>query len=194
LRLKALVVEHTADQMEGLSRELREDYGLEVTALHVDELLAARNRPEVMYADVFITTAQHEPTVGPVAEELGKHLFVVGIRPDLVAAEWRLMLMRPLYVVAADEAFEPLLLDFFRDTPGSENLRTLIIGRDDISSIPDGAPVYVTQSARSALRDVQIRGRILPPLRLFSPETSAGLIHFIVSSNLRAFAQRWPPP
>lgn len=193
LRLRAVVVQSTADQVEGICRELREDYGLEASGLKVSELAEASAGQELRLADVLVTSEELEEQVRPAADALKKPVLLVDIRPDLIAGEWRLLLSRPVYVVVADEQFVDMLLGFFSETPGVENLRPVVVGRDDLSVIPDGAPVYITQSARQRLAGVQIRGRILPTARLFSAASSLSLIRFIVSANLNAFAHRWPP-
>lgn len=187
LRLRAVAVQETADQYEGLCRELQEDYGLEATGMDVTALETERDtRPELSYADLLVTTTGLEGRVRRVAERLGKPLIAVEMKPDPIPGEWRLLLLRPLYVLVGDERFVEVLLDFFSSTPGSENLRPLVVGRDDLSVIPVDAPVYVTRSARHLLDGVEVRGRVLPSARLFSAASSLSLIGFIVESNLAA--------
>ena len=79
-----------------------------------------------------------------------------------------------------------MLEHFFADTPGAENLRPLVLGRDSLESIPEGASVYLTSSAREQLRDQPLRGRILPSARLLSSASALAIIRFIVDANFRA--------
>ena len=188
-RLRAVAVQSTADGIAGLCRELRDDYGLEASGIDVRALTAGTDLPpELRYADLLLTTTALESVVAPVAQALRKKLVVTTVRPDLIGGEWRLLLRRPVYVVVRDAAFIPLLQDFFAETPGADNLRYILLGRDPVDSIPDGAPVYVTSSAREALRGVQVPGRILPAVRLLSPQTSREIVEFIVRANLDVVA------
>jgi hypothetical protein len=150
--------------------------------------------PELRRADLVVTTAAHEGVVRRAAGEAGRPVLVLSVRPDLVGGEWRLLLRRPVYVVVADEKFVDVLRGFFADTPGAENLRPLLVARDDLAAIPDDAPTYVTAGARALLGDRPIRGRILPAARLLAPESARALIAFVVGANLDALSARRPPP
>lgn len=190
LRLRVVAIQATGDQLTGLCRELQEDYGLEAVGLDVAASSADPAPPELRAADLVITTPGPEPVVAPIAARLGKPIIVVDIRPDLIAGEWGLLLGRPIYVVVQDERFVPVIHEFFADTRGAENIRPLVLGRDDLGSIPADALVYVTRSARAQLGNDTIRGRILPSVRLFSADSSREIIRFIVSANLQAMATR----
>ncbi|CAN5831471.1 hypothetical protein BH23GEM9_BH23GEM9_30160 [soil metagenome] len=192
LRLRAVAVQETADQVEGMRRELEDQYGLEATGLHPADLTADGARAELRYADLLVTTPALEAQVRPVTERLGKTLIVVDIRQDLIAGEWRLLLRRPFWVLVGDDQFVGVLERFFANTPGSENLRLLVAGRDDLGVIPEDASVYVTRNARLKLGDSPVPGRVVPSARLFSPESSLSLIRFIVSANLAAMTRVRP--
>jgi hypothetical protein len=68
-----------------------------------------------------------------------------------------------------------------------------VLGRDDLATIPDGAPTYITLSARERLGDVRIKGRIIPAARVLATESAREIISFIVGMNLAAFAARRRP-
>jgi DNA-binding transcriptional regulator YhcF (GntR family) len=192
-RLRAVAVQGSRDQVDAMRRELADEYGFEAKGVEVDALVeAGASHPDLRYADVLVTTEGMAARVRPVAESIDTPLIVVDLRPDLIPGEWRLLLFRPLYVLVGDERFIGVLMDFFANTPGIENLRPLVVGRDDLSVIPDDATVYVTANARQHLKDVQIRGRVLPTVRLFSRDSSLTLIQFIVAANLAALGNRWP--
>lgn len=193
LRLRAVAVQASADQVAGMCRELKADYGMDATGLDIVALEAGEETPELRYADVLVTTAGLATRVKAVADRLGKPVIAVEVRVDLIPGEWRLLLRRPVYVLVGDDRFIPVVLGLFADIPGAENLRFLVAGRDDLSTIPDDAPVYVTESARAHLRDVQVRGNILPSVRLFSPASAMELIRFIVGANLDAIGNRNAP-
>ena len=189
LRLRAVVVATTSDQLAGLCRELHDDYGLEASGVAGQELELEEGADlpvDVRRADLLVTTDAHAQRVRALAEALGKPCVAIAVRPDLVAGEWRLLLGEPVYVVVADPKFLPLLEQFFAGTPGAENLRPLVLGRDDLSVIPDGAPTYITRSARERLGDTRIPGRVLPAARMLAPESVRQIVDFIVRANLAA--------
>ena len=199
LRLRAVVVASTTDQLAGLCREMHDDYGLESSGISGDELAEGADLPvdilpvELRRADLLVTTEAHAPRVRAVADALAKPCVVITVRPDLVAGEWRLLLGEPVYVVVADPKFVPLLAQFFASTPGAENLRPLVLGRDDLSTIPDGAPTYITRSARERLGDTRIPGRVLPATRMLATESVREIVDFIVRANLAALGWAGTP-
>jgi DNA-binding FadR family transcriptional regulator len=191
LRLRAAVIQSTPDQIAGLCRELEDDFGLAADGVDVSSLTEDGELPtSIRYAHLLVTTEAHEELVGRLAKRLGKELIVTDVRPDLVGGEWRMLLRKPVYVVASDDRFIELLRGYFANTPGADNLRFLVAGRDDLSMIPDGAPTYVTRSARENLGDTPIRGRILPSARVFSADSARRIIRFIVRMNLDVLAAR----
>lgn len=189
LRLRAVVIASTGDQVDGLCRELRDDFGLDVEGVNIDEVLAAPTPSlSLRRADLIVTTAAHGTSVGALASQLGKPVTVISVRPDLLTGEWGLLLRRPVYVVVATEEFGDNLRRFFADVPDVQNLRILVVGRDDMTTIPEGAPTYITQRARQGVGDVALRGRIMPAARTISSESARELFAFIVRSNLAAMS------
>jgi GntR family transcriptional regulator len=192
LRLRAAVITSTTDQGAGLCRELADDFGMEPESLLADEV-RGESRPSLPLrrADLIVTTESHATWVTALAVELRKDVCVIEVRPDLVKGEWSLLFRQPVYAVVADVAFGEMLQRFFADVPGSDNLHVLVLGRDDLSSIPDDAPTYVTQGARARLHGVSMRGRVLPAGRTISPASARALLGYIVRSNIEAL-QRAP--
>ena len=198
VHLRAAVVASTTDQATGIARELRDDYGIDSVLVDPAMLTAAAgpigaapDTPvDVRHADLLVTTEAHADRARAFAGALGKTCVVAAIRPDVVGAEWRLLLKRPVYVLVADPRFVDALRHFFDGTAGAENLRPLVVGRDDLGVIPPGAPTYVTRSAREALGDTPIVGQVLPTARLFSADAARELISFVVRANLDALTAR----
>ncbi|HVE78685.1 MAG TPA: GntR family transcriptional regulator [Gemmatimonadaceae bacterium] len=187
LRLRAVAVEATSDQVAGLCRELCDDYGLDASGLDVAELDDDRVPAAARNADVVVTTAAHANAAGALADRLGVPCIVAAVRPDLIGGEWRMLLRKPVYVVVDDPRYVPTLQRFFAHIPeAAENMRVLVVGEDDMGTIPDGAPTYVTRGARARLGETRIPGRILPTVHLFSAESARALITFIVRANLDA--------
>lgn len=187
LRLRALVVATTRDQMSGLSRELREDFGLAADGIIGSELSAERSMPSIARrADVVIATRAQASLGERVANELARPLLAVDVRPDLVVGEWALLLRRPMWAVVANVEVGEMLRRFFSDVPGVDNLRVLVHGRDDLDTIPEGAPTYATPAVREQLGETRLRGRLLPPARTISTESARMIFRFIVRANIEA--------
>ena len=125
-----------------------------------------------------------------MAAQLQKPCITISVRPDLIGGEWRLLLRKPVYVVVADEGFIEILSRFFGGTPNADNLRPLVVGRDDLGTIPPGASVYLTQKAKDLLGDTPIRGNVLPAARTISTQSARAIIEFIVRENLRSVVAR----
>jgi hypothetical protein len=137
-------------------------------------------------ADIFISTEAHAEAVTALAERFGKSHLCIDVRSDLVAGEWAMLLRQPVWAVVATAEFGHLLKKFFAEVRGIENLRILVLGKDDLSQIPLGAPTYVTHRVREALGVTPIRGRILPPARTISSDSARKLFDFIVQKNYQA--------
>lgn len=192
-RLRAAVVAGTADQLLGLCRELEADYGFEtdgVVALSLDGDPAAGVPDALQGADVLVTTDGYATALRALGERTGTPVVVVDVRTDLVGREWLDLLRSPVYVVVTDASFIALLRTFFANTDGAQNLRPILLGRDSLSSIPAGATVYMTQSARERLGDTPIPGRVVPPARVFGPDTVRELLTIVVRKNWEAMREQ----
>ena len=156
------------------------------------EVRSAATIPLVLRrADLVVTTVAHRDWVTELASESRKQVCVIEVRPDLVRGEWSLLFRRPVYAVVADVDFGEMLQRFFAGAAGAKNLNILVVGRDDLSVIPQDAPTYVTQRARSLLQGTPIRGRVLPAARSISPASARELFGFMVRANIEAL-QRGP--
>jgi len=187
LRLRAVVVSSTEDQVAGLARELRDDFGLLAEGIVGAELADPELHSATMRrADVLITTTAQAELVDRLGAELGKPVITIDVRPDLVAGEWAMLLRQPVWAIVASAEFGAMLRKFFANVRGVENLRILVHGKDDLSTIPDGAPTYVTSRVRESLGNTRIRGRILPAARSISIDSARAVFDYIVRANLRA--------
>src|SRR5688500_14089668 len=102
-----------------------------------------RDAPEALLslrrADLIVTTDARAEQARALATELGRAAIVVQVRPELAGGEWALLLRRPVYAVVGSEQFGEMLRRFFEGVPGIENLRILVLGRDDLEQLPAGA-------------------------------------------------------
>lgn len=187
LRLRAAASATTSDQAHGLCRELRDDFGFEAQAVIADELagVTIAGSPRRSARDHRGTRSMRS-RARRGAQETGD-----GDRAPsrLTVGEWALLLRRLVYAVVATTDFGKMPRNFFAEVAGAENLQVLVIGRDDLGAISDGAPTYVTQSVRRQLAGVPIRGRILPAARTISMRSAREIFVFIVHSNIEALGR-----
>jgi hypothetical protein len=119
-----------------------------------------------------------------LGKELQKDVIVIAVRPELRQGEWTMLLRRPLYVVVATSKFGEMLREFYAEVPGIDNLRVIVFGEHDLSSIPDGAPTYITQGVRRQLGQTRVSGRIIPAARTIAAESAREIFTFVVRQNL----------
>ena len=192
LRLRAVVVATTIDQREGLCRELRADYGLEVAAVDPQVLLPDDSplSMDLRRADLLVTTSDLAARVRVLADSLAKPMVAISVRPDLAAPEWAALLTQPSYVVVVDATFGEMLERHFAKLAGVATLRTIVVGTDDLTAIPHDAPTYVTRAARERLGGTPVPGRLVPTVRTLSPDSAREVLAIIVRSNLGVLESR----
>ncbi len=193
VRLRAFVAATTIDQVVGMVGELRDGFGVEASGLSDEQLrgFADGQLPAaVRRADLVVTTQAMEATVRAAVASLGVPIVVAGVRTDLIGSEWRTLLAAPTYVVVCDARFGYSVREFFSDTPGSANLRVVVLGRDDPSTIPGDATVYLTRAAREHLAGRLLPGRIVESARVFDAESVRAILDIVVRANLAALERR----
>lgn len=183
--LRAGVVAGSVDQLHGLCRELRADYGFQSTGLLESQLNAGRTIPAaIKRAHLLVTTKGCAPAVTRLAGELDKPVIVVNVRPVFVGEKWKAVIRnRKIYVIAVDPGFQATIRDYLRTTVDLSNVEILIAGRDDVGAIPPRAPTYVTEAARQRLGRMRVPGQLISPTRLFAEDTVRALVNFIVARN-----------
>ena len=188
LRLRAVIVQATRDQVVGMCRALEEDFGFVATGMESAELEAAlaegRAPADIGRAHLLVTTAAHEAVVRRAAAAGSTPVLIATVRPDVIGGEWRLIMRKSACVIVADPRFSDFMRRYLAGAPGAEHLRFLVVGRDDLRAIPRDAYTYVTRAARELIGDQPLPGRVLPPARVFSSDTTRELLHFIVRANI----------
>lgn len=183
-RLRAGVVALASDQLEGLCGELRELYGVDAVPFAPAVLDATPMPPELSQSDFVVTEEAYADALRARFTPLGKRVIVAGIRADL-DTHWHLLRMeQPMYVVVTDPRTEALLAK--AAGAYAHRVVALVLGRDDLSRIPNDAPVYVTRSARQRLGATIVPGQHIPAARSFDAASSAEMLRLIVQANLKA--------
>jgi hypothetical protein len=187
LRLRAVVVSSTRDQVLGLARELREDFGLLAEGIVGNTIGDASTYPaSLKRTDLIVANRGQQELAERLGSELDKPVILLDVRPDMTTGEWAMLLRQPVWAVVGTPEFGAMLREFFANVRGIENLHILVFGRDDLSAIPENAPTYVTHAVREQIGNTPLRGRILPPARTIAPESARDLFNFIVRANLGA--------
>lgn len=182
-RIRAVAIADTADQALGISAELKREYGLSASPHHVAEIRAARLPPKVASAQVFFAANDCAPEVSRITRALKRPMVAVSLRPDIFDADWMLLIEQKVYVVATDPAFIQKIPKIFPRGDAARNVKLMLVGRDDMSLIPRGAPTYVTESARRALGSTRLPGRVIRSRRLFSDDTVRDVVSYIIAHN-----------
>ncbi|MBV9772562.1 MAG: winged helix-turn-helix transcriptional regulator [Gemmatimonadetes bacterium] len=191
VRLRAVVVDGTQDQLWSIVDELSRDYGLEARGVDVDELRpGAADAKELSGTDLVVTTAFHAREAQQVGARLGAPVYRVTMCTDLFAEVARLLEREPVYFVVADPRFAARLRRIFESSPGAARLEVRVHGRDDLDSIPPRAPLYLTRLARKRLAGSPLLERGLPEARVFTPDCARELMTFVVRANLAALAAK----
>lgn len=195
--LRCACIESTEDQLTSLCAELSEDFGLDTSPVHADELATTPSDAwpdglprEVREADLLVTTAFHASAVRPLAASLGKPLGLIRLDPDAIDEVRRALEEREVTVICVD----PRFLERLRLVVGgayADRIRGLLVAeRGDIARLDPRWPVLVSRAARLRLRGVE-----LPPPALsidrpvVSPRSAGDLIELIVRANLEAMKE-----
>jgi DNA-binding transcriptional regulator YhcF (GntR family) len=189
-RVRAACIECNGDQLHLLCGELAEDHGYVADSVPLDQVSSADPPAALKRADVLVTTAFHTDKVRRVANALRKPWIAVSLRADVMHDVGRHLRSGPVYYVATDPRYERKLRRMLANVGPVANLRVLIVGRDDLSAIPQNAPTFVMTSARDYVRKKYgARGSpgvpIQPP-RHFSDESARELLTFLVQANMSA--------
>lgn len=185
--LHAVVLECNDDQLYSVPEELERDFGIQTTGIEIESVGAGGEIPgELRQVDLLVTTAFHQKEVRVIAKRLGIPVIVITMCTDLFTEVGRLLPQERVYFVVSDPRFARKLHQLFASSQGAANLRTLVLGSDDLKEIPDDAPTYLTRLTRRRLKENPLLNRVLPEDRVFSQESARQILSFLVRTNLAA--------
>ncbi len=187
VRVSTACVGDNHDQMHSLCSELREDYGLDATGLELDALVSFRpSERRMREVDLLVTTPLHGPAVRRTARRLGKPWIVVSLRPEVMRQTTAMLERGDVYFVATDPRFGKTLKRIFGPLGHGRQIRTVIVGRDSMETIPIDAGVFIMRAAREKLSEpIEAREVVYMP-RVLSVESARELLSFVVRMNLAA--------
>ncbi len=184
-KLRAVCIECNRDQISLLCSEMSSDYGFDAEGADSDELLAeSKPRQSLLDADLLVTTRFHAGEVQEIAASIDRQWIAVSLRTDIYSEIARLIRTSSVYFVVADERYAKKLVRIFSSVDSVDGFHPLVAGRDDVSQVPVGSPVYVTRAARELLHGDPILNRVIPQERVFSKESAREILRLVVSTNL----------
>ncbi len=184
-RPRAAVLECNHDQMFSMCEELRTYFGMNAIGVPLDSIINGALPDELHEVDLLVS-ASHEEIIAPLAARLCKPYVIAHPRVSLIARLSRLLASGPVYFLVTDPRFGAKMRRLIAPMPGSENFHVLVIDSDDLRVIPMGAPTYVMRSSQPHLATRPHLGRVIPPQRIFSEESSRQILARILALSEEA--------
>ena len=182
--LNVVVAASMADQIDGLIRELRDDFGIDAKGVMVDAVSRIDRWPRALErADLVLTTPAHVQRLRRFDRGARRPVLVAGVRPNILSDEWRLVLKGVCFVVVADPRFPATVREFLRGAPGADQVKIRVAGRDSLHDIAPDAPTYITEAARRIIGRTRLPGRLIPPARILDDDSARQIVEFIVQRN-----------
>lgn len=182
-KLRVVVLATTPDQVLGIARELREDFGLDAVPLTAERLQTDAARRTMRDADFLVTTKLHRRTGEMLCTKLGIPLLIISVRTDLFEGPWSGWRDKMVHVVVLDPRFRTIVRRFLNES-GVGAAVQVHLATDDLSRIPADAPTYVTQAARTYRKWAGAPGMHIPPTRILHQECVRELLQTIGTLNL----------
>ena len=176
----AVVIATTSDQGLGIARELREEFGLDASAMLAERLNGDARPRALRAARLLVTTQAHARLVATLSKELGVPHIVISVRSDLFESEWSLWRGQRVHVVVLDPRFRRIVRQFLRSAGADDTVR-VHLATDDLSAIGEDEPTYMTQAARTQLGRHRAPGMLIPPTRLLDESCIRELWRVIAS-------------
>lgn len=185
-RIRAAIIATSHDQADGLQRELREDFGLDVRTVLWELIEPRRPLPRAAHrAHLLISTEALASRVGALAARLGKTHVKLTVRFDLFEKEWGALRGLDAFVLVSDARFGNEVRRYLVGIGESDRVRILTVGSDDLSLIPPDAIVYATQAARKRLGNMRLPAGLLPPARVISEDSARIVLEAMLSLRRR---------
>jgi DNA-binding transcriptional regulator YhcF (GntR family) len=189
--IRCLCVESCADYRAALCGELRRQFGIEASAVPLDELLRSWDAPpdprgaRLTDADLFVTTAYHAAEVRRVAVRLEMPLVIATVHPQSIEAAEEWLAEQALTVICADPVFGERLRDLLGDGR-SERVRVVLA--DDspaLDALDRTEPVLLTPAARQRMRQADFR-LVAPLSPAFSLDFARKISEVLVRLHIEA--------
>ena len=183
-RVRVAVVAGSDDQLETFCGELREDYGFDAVPFAPEAIERPGGAPsEMLNADVVAAPESYVAALRRVLPA-GKRIVTLDIRREMDASWGREASRGPIFLVVSDRRTVPMLEQTLALHGAA--LQPMVVGQDDVSTIPGDASVYISRAARRRLNGQSVPGRLMPNARAFTTRTARELLAVLVEVNLAA--------
>jgi hypothetical protein len=182
-RRSAVCVECNADGALAITLQLEDDFGVPSSWVDVATLTASETRRKLSEADLVLTTHFHAAQVRPVTEELHRPLVVVTSDRDYSSLIRSSLSRGPLYIIGSDTRMADKLCAAWAGARWLANFRPIVLGRDDLASIPAGSPVFVTRAAAETMPPESIPNGAVLMHHTFSAETRTTILDVLLSAS-----------
>lgn len=192
--VRCAFVESTADQLDSISAELRDDFGFEVSCVHADRFapLAAEGKApgprvpaELRDADFIATTAFHAREMRELAGALEVPLVVIRLNPTFVREVQRALAGGEITVLCVDPLFAERLKLIAGDAHTERVYTVLASDGEAVARLDRSRPLLVSEVARRHLADMDLP-RSFPDQPMIAPESADELSELLVRMNLEA--------
>jgi DNA-binding transcriptional regulator YhcF (GntR family) len=189
--IRCLCVESCADFRVALCGELRHQFGIEASAVPLDELLRSWDAPpdargtRLTDVDLLVTTAYHAAEVRRVAVRLEMPLVIATVNPQSVGAAEEWLANQVLTVICADPMFGERLRVLLGE---EESERVRVVLADDspaLDALDRAEPVLLTPAARQRMRQADFR-LITPLSPAFSLDFARKISEMLVRLHIEA--------
>jgi DNA-binding transcriptional regulator YhcF (GntR family) len=186
LHLRATCIAGNRDQLHQLCRELEEDYGIDSELIDSDAAETEAARIAIRRSDLIVSTSMCAMLAQRLGAEARKPVVVTRLRSDIMSNLTQSLRKEPVYFIATDPRFAEALHTIFAPTGLEENLRLVIVGRDPVDAIPEGAQIALMRSAVPGIAGTTLATRVTANQRVFSAATCRELLTLMVRANMAA--------
>jgi hypothetical protein len=182
-RLSVACVEENLDHLAAIASMTSRDYAVHAASIQIGEVTDVGVGAVLLNAVAAVTTSFLAARVRPIAERHGIPVFVATMKEPQGIEIMRSMADRQVFVIGLDRRWAERAASAIEASPGPGNLRTIVLGEDDLSCIPPDADVYVTPPAAPAVAKLCLAARTRVLEYWLPPSEARGLISTIVGQH-----------
>ena len=176
-------VEENADHGAAIAAMAAREYAVEAVPINIDTLTDRSVDHVLANVVAAVTTCFLAASLRRVVEPIGLPVFVAMMKPSHDIDVMRSVSSRPIFVIGIDRRWAERSAAGLAGTDVGKQLRTLVIGEDDLDEIPGNADVFVTPAAAPRLAELPVSSRARAIEFWLPPSEARGLISTIVAEH-----------
>lgn len=181
--VRVACVEENADHAAAIASMASRDYGVQTVAVDIAEVVDRGVDGVVSNVVAAVTTSFLAAKLQCVAERVGIPVFVATMKSAQGTDLMRSLSSRPVFVIGIDRRWAERSAAGLEDTDLAPNLRTFVLGEDDLDEIPANADVFATPGAAPLIATLPIAPRVRALEYWLPPSEARGLISVIVAEH-----------